>query len=126
MTRPVPSPNFVHECATLRASATSTEPSPSRLSLGVTTSDTHQRSIDRLRGRFVALLGELRAARGEELGRRWAAAERTKTSEARVIPIGPRLRAELVMRRDGPDGQPLPLSARVFGNEVERAGRLDS
>jgi integrase len=22
------------------------------------------------------------------------------------------------MRRDGPDGQPLPLSARVFGNEV--------
>jgi hypothetical protein len=27
-------------------------------------------------------------------------------------------RAELVMRRDGPDGQPLPLSARVFGNEV--------
>jgi integrase len=35
-----------------------------------------------------------------------------------VIPIGPRLRAELVMRRDGPNGEPLPLTARVFGNEV--------
>lgn len=45
-------------------------------------------------------------------------AEQTKTGEPRVIPIGPRLRAELVMRRDGPDGEPLPLSARVFGNEV--------
>jgi integrase len=45
-------------------------------------------------------------------------AEQTKTGETRVIPIGPRLRAELVMRRDGPDGEPLALNARVFGNEV--------
>jgi integrase len=45
-------------------------------------------------------------------------ATHTKTHEARVIPIGPRLRAELAMRRHAPDGQDLPLTARVFGNEV--------
>jgi hypothetical protein len=45
-------------------------------------------------------------------------ADRTKTSEPRVIAIGPRLRAELAMGRDGPDGEPLPLSARVFGNDI--------
>jgi integrase len=43
---------------------------------------------------------------------------KTKTGKGRTIPIGPRLRAELVMRRHAPDGQPHPPSAYVFGNEV--------
>jgi len=46
-------------------------------------------------------------------------AAHTKTNKARVIPVGPRLRAELVMRRDAPDGQPLSLSAHVFGMRSE-------
>lgn len=46
-------------------------------------------------------------------------ATHTKTHEARVIPIGPRLRAELAMRpRHGPDGEELPATASVFGNEL--------
>jgi integrase len=45
-------------------------------------------------------------------------AAKTKTAEARVIPIGPRLRAELGMRRHGPDGKEHQPSAYVFGNEV--------
>jgi len=50
---------------------------------------------------------------------------KTKTHEARVLPIGPRLRAELVMRRHGPDGEPHALSAYVFGNDVgERVGSV--
>ena len=51
---------------------------------------------------------------------RWIAlpAAKTKTNQARVIPIGPRLRAELAMRRHDPDGEELPASAYVFGNEV--------
>ena len=49
-------------------------------------------------------------------------AEKTKTAETRVIPIGGRLRAELSMRRHAPDGEPHPPTAYVFGNEVgERA-----
>lgn len=70
---------------------------------------------------------------GELLSLRWAqvrfddkgtaralelSARRTKTNKARVIPVGHRLRAELVMRRDGPDGKRLPPTAFVFGNEV--------
>jgi integrase len=42
----------------------------------------------------------------------------TKTGKARAIPITQRLRAVLDMRRNGPDGEPLPLTAHVFGNEV--------
>lgn len=45
-------------------------------------------------------------------------AAKTKTGEARVIPIGPRLRAELEMRRHAPDGKEQPPSAYVFGNEA--------
>lgn len=45
-------------------------------------------------------------------------AARTKTGKARAIPITSRLRALLVMRRNGPDGEPLPPTAHVFGNEV--------
>jgi hypothetical protein len=37
----------------------------------------------------------------------WHTADRTKTSEPRVIPIAPRLRAELATRRDGPNGEPV-------------------
>lgn len=44
-------------------------------------------------------------------------AERTKTNQARVIPIGSRLRAELAMRRHAPDGREHPPDAYVFGNE---------
>lgn len=43
-------------------------------------------------------------------------AGRTKTNQARVIPVGARLRAVLELRRHAPDGQPHPLSAYVFGN----------
>ena len=42
----------------------------------------------------------------------------TKTNVARDIPIGPRLRAELEMRRHGPDGKDLGPELFVFGNEV--------
>ena len=45
-------------------------------------------------------------------------AERTKTHEARVIPISQRLRAVLDVRRTGSNGSPLPAAAYVFGNEV--------
>ena len=44
--------------------------------------------------------------------------ETTKTAIARTIPISQRLRAELDMRRTDPMGQPFPMSACVFGNEV--------
>lgn len=45
-------------------------------------------------------------------------AAKTKTAESRTIPIGPRLRAELEMRRHAPDGQEHPTEAFVFGNEA--------
>jgi integrase len=45
-------------------------------------------------------------------------AAKTKTAEARVIPISLRLRAELEMRRHAPDGQDHPASAYVFGTET--------
>jgi integrase len=44
-------------------------------------------------------------------------ADKTKTNEARVIPVGPRLRAELAMRQHAPDGSEDPGTAFVFGNE---------
>jgi integrase len=45
-------------------------------------------------------------------------AEKTKTAEARTVPITTRLKAILEMRRTGPDGKDLPAAAYVFGNEV--------
>lgn len=44
-------------------------------------------------------------------------AAKTKTNETRVIPIGPRLRAELAIRQHAPDGTEHPPTAYVFGNE---------
>jgi integrase len=45
-------------------------------------------------------------------------ASKTKTGEARLIPISSRLRAVLDMRRTDPGGEQLPVNAYVFGNEV--------
>lgn len=45
-------------------------------------------------------------------------AAKTKTAETRTIPIGPRLRAELDMRRHGADGEDHPPTAYIFGNEA--------
>ena len=58
--------------------------------------------------------------RDEKDEARWMVlpATKTKTAEARVIPIGPRLRAELEMRRHASDGKEHPPSAYVFGNET--------
>jgi integrase len=44
-------------------------------------------------------------------------AENTKTDTARRVPISPRLRAVLGMRRNDPDGEPLGPDAFVFGDE---------
>jgi integrase len=51
---------------------------------------------------------------------RWIvlAAEDTKTNESRSIPIGPRLRGELDMRRHAPDGREHLADGYVFGNDV--------
>lgn len=51
---------------------------------------------------------------------RWLAlpSAKTKTAEARTVPISARLRAELEMRRHGPDGKEHGANAYVFGNEV--------
>ena len=58
-----------------------------------------------------------RDAKGEA---RWLElpAAKTKTDEARVLPIGDRLRAELSMRRHAPDGGEQPSDAYVFGDEA--------
>jgi integrase len=45
-------------------------------------------------------------------------ASKTKTNTNRVLPIGQRLAAELVMRRHAPDGSEHPPSAYVFGDET--------
>jgi integrase len=45
-------------------------------------------------------------------------AAKTKTNETRSIPVGPRLRAELDMRRLAPDGRKHPATAFVFGDEA--------
>jgi len=70
-------------------------------------------------------LGELLSlqwsqVRRDERGGLWLVlhAEKTKTSTTRVIPVGPRLRAELDMRRHAPDGKEHPPSAFVFGDET--------
>ncbi len=44
-------------------------------------------------------------------------AENTKTDTARRVPISPRLRAVLEMRRTGPDGESLGPDTFVFGDE---------
>ena len=46
--------------------------------------------------------------------------ERTKDREKRIVPISNRLRQELEMRRNDPDGRPLPPAAHVFGDEIGR------
>jgi integrase len=58
-----------------------------------------------------------RDAQGEP---RWIVlpAAKTKTAEARTIPIGDRLRAELSMRQHAPDGTAHPPQAYVFGDET--------
>jgi integrase len=45
-------------------------------------------------------------------------ATKTKTGEARVIPVGTDLRAVLSLRRHGPDGKEHAGDRYVFGNEV--------
>lgn len=57
--------------------------------------------------------------RDEHGDARWIVlpAAKTKTNETRVIPIGPRLRAELAMRRHAADGNEHPPTAYVFGDE---------
>jgi integrase len=45
-------------------------------------------------------------------------ATKTKQHEAHALPIGPRLRAELAMRRHAPDGTLHAPDRYVFGNEV--------
>jgi integrase len=70
-------------------------------------------------------LGELLSLQWSQIRRddkgeaRWIvlSAAKTKTAQARVIPIGPRLRAELVMRIHGPDGKDHLPEAYVFGDE---------
>jgi integrase len=69
--------------------------------------------------------GELLSLQWSEVRRdengdaRWIVlpAAKTKTNETRVIPVGPRLRAELAMRQHAPDGAEHASSAFVFGNE---------
>ena len=51
-------------------------------------------------------------------------ATKTKTATARSLPIGPRLRAELEMRRHAPDGQEFGPTDYVFGDEC--GGRVKS
>jgi integrase len=71
-------------------------------------------------------LGELLSLQWSQVRRdekdqaRWLVLEaaKTKTAETRTIPIGPRLRAELDMRRHAADGEDHPQTAYIFGNEA--------
>jgi integrase len=71
-------------------------------------------------------LGELLSLQWSQIRRdeqdqaRWLLlpAAKTKTAEARVIPVGPNLRAVLELRRHACDGKEQPTTAYVFGNEV--------
>jgi integrase len=58
--------------------------------------------------------------RDEKGEARWLelSAAKTKTGQTRTVPIGPRLRGELEMRRHAPDGKEHPATAFVFGTEV--------
>jgi integrase len=74
------------------------------------------------RQRATELLSlQWRQIRRDEQGQaRWIVlpAAKTKTAEARVIPVGPNLRSVLELRRHAPDGTEHPSTAYVFGNEV--------
>ena len=84
-----------------------------------------------LRGLIVAALstgarlGELLSLQWSQIRRdesgaaRWIElpATKTKTGEARVVPVAPRLRAVLELLRQGPDGKDHGPAAYVFGNE---------
>jgi integrase len=79
-----------------------------------------------LRACIVAAL-DCGLRRGEVLGLQFSMIEGdwlrlpptlTKTSEGREVPLSARLAALVEMRRLGPDGEPLPASAHVFGNPV--------
>jgi integrase len=71
-------------------------------------------------------LGELLTLQWQQIRRdeqgnpRWIVldADRTKTNRSRSIPVGPRLRAELEMRRTDPVGKEFGPEHFVFGNEV--------
>ena len=71
-------------------------------------------------------LGELLSLQWSQVRRdekdqaRWIVleGEKTKTAETRTIPIGPRLRAELDMRRHAADGEDHPPTAYIFGNQA--------
>jgi integrase len=92
----------------------------------LTHADSHLRAV--LVGALTTgcRIGELLSLQWSQIQRddknqaRWILlpATKTKTAEARVLPIGPRLRAELEMRRHGPDGKEHPSNAYVFGNET--------
>jgi integrase len=85
-----------------------------------------------LRGLIVAALstgcrlGELLSLQWSQIQRdekdepRWIVlpAAKTKTAEARVIPISANLRAVLELRRHAPDGKEYGSNAYVFGNDV--------
>lgn len=70
-------------------------------------------------------LGELLSLQWAQISKdernldRWIVlpATKTKTAEARVIPISSALRAVLELRRHAPDGTEHPQTAYVFGNE---------
>jgi integrase len=78
-------------------------------------------------------LGELLSLQWKQVRRddqgcaRWLVlpAGKTKTNEPRLIPVGPRLRAELEMRRTDVAGHEFGPDAYVFGNEVgEQIGSI--
>jgi integrase len=48
-------------------------------------------------------------------------AANTKTAKARTVPLTPRLKAVLAMRKTAPDGKEHALDRYVFGNEVGEA-----
>ncbi|MGH9239868.1 MAG: tyrosine-type recombinase/integrase [Vicinamibacterales bacterium] len=98
-----------------------------------------QHATPHLRALIVAALttgcrlGELLSLQWSQIRRdergeaRWLVLEaaKTKTSETRAIPIGPRLRAELEMRRHAPDGKEHKATAYIFGNDTgEQIGSI--
>lgn len=83
---------------------------------------------DHLRAVVEAAL-ETGMRRGELLSLQWSdvalqageirvRGENTKTATGRTVPISTRLRAILTMRRNGPDDEPHPGTAYVFGTEI--------
>ena len=68
----------------------------------------------------VTTLVQLRVTRSL-LAARFARAACSVTRRDRSVPMSTRLRALLDMRRNGPDAEPLPANAYVFGNDVGEA-----